>query len=87
MTKYYKVIKPTFMWEQGAIISNGNDGVYRAIEDIWNKVTLGTEYISAHIIENKDNADFFERVYPSQTDKTIFLTKEVLKKAYESFIK
>jgi hypothetical protein len=82
MTKYYRLKKDTFMWKEGAIISNNyrNEEGYRAIEDIWDKVPLSTEeYISAHIIENPDNADFFERVYSNSLDKMLFLTAEQLK--------
>ncbi len=64
------------MWDEGAILKSDGDG-YRPIEDIWNHVELGSEYISDHIIENEDNAEFFERVYPlSAIEKKLFGTKK-----------
>lgn len=66
--KYYRVIKKTFMWEEGAILkldtSSGSGGGYTAISDVWDSVELDGEYISARIIEHPDNTEFFERVYP-----------------------
>lgn len=76
------------MWIEGAIISNEKDSeCYVPVEDIWNRIDLKNEYISGHIIENPINSDFFERVYPSKLDKMKFVTKEILKEAYESFKK
>ncbi len=76
------------MWLEGAILSDESitDG-YRAIEDVWNKVTLNREYISSHIIENQRNSDIFERVYKSTSDKMLFLTADALKATYQNFIK
>lgn len=88
MTKYYRVKKDTFMWLEGAIISDkGDEGHgYLPIEDIWNKVELKTEYISAHIIENPLNSDTFERVYPDTLKGSIYRTADQLKDMYkESF--
>ncbi len=82
MAKYYRVKTTNFMWEEGAILSTENCGVngYRAIDPIYNKVELGTEYISAHIIENPDNAEFFERVYPINLGlKMVYKTKALAK--------
>ena len=68
MSKYYRVKQTNFMWDEGAILEHshqhGNSGGYQPIEDLWNHVDLGTEYISAHIIEDEGNSEFFERVYP-----------------------
>ena len=88
MTKYYRVKKDTFMWLEGAILSddNSSDG-YKAIQDVWDKVELKGEYISPRIIEDKDNADFFERVYPDTIKGNIYRTKDKLVELYKtSFI-
>jgi len=61
------------MWSKGAIISSSGSG-YRAVDDVFNAVELGTEYISDHIIENPENEVFFERVY-----KVDLITKVVYK--------
>lgn len=88
--KYYRVIKDTFLWKEGAILSNSydNNKGYVAIEDIWNKVPIGGEYISAEIIEHPDNSDFFERVYSDDIKGKIFRTKDeilgVYKKSFKS---
>lgn len=89
MAKYYRVKKDTFMWDKGAIISNqGDSAQYRPISDLWNHVDLGDEYISAHIIEDKDNSDFFERVYEvSVLGKAKYLTKAAAKAAHEELYK
>lgn len=87
-TKYYRVKKDTFMWLEGAVLSNtSNNGGYMAIEDIWNKVDVNTEYISAHIIENPLNADFFERVYPDTLKGGIFRTADKLREIYKGSFK
>lgn len=76
MTKYYRVKKTTFMWDEGAILSSEGNG-YRPIEDLWNHVELDTEYITDHIIENPINKDFFERVYPiGKLEKMVFGNKK-----------
>ena len=87
MTKYYRVLKDTFLWEKGAIISNENteDHVgYTPIEDIWNKFTDQNEYISAPYIEQ--SPQWFERVYATNLEKLIFKTAGQLKKAL-NFVK
>lgn len=87
MTKYYKVLKTNFMWDEGAILESGGDG-YRPISDIWNHVDLGREYISDHIIENKDNSEFFQKVHKVDLlTRVVYETKdkakELLAKAYK----
>ena len=81
MTKYYRVKKDTFIWEEGAILeydsslSFTSHGGYRPIEDIWDTTEHnGGEYISAPIIEN--NPDWFEKVYKDKVNKVLFITKE-----------
>jgi hypothetical protein len=86
MPKYYRVIKDTFMWKEGAILKNDLN-CYRAIEDIWNKVELNTEYISAHIIENPLNVDFFERVYQDTLVGNIYRTKDKMVELYQDSFK
>ena len=81
MSKFYRVLQDTFMWNKGAIIEydedSGTAGGYVAIDDIWDAVPLKGEYISARIIESADNSTFFERVYPlSGLKKKVFGTKK-----------
>jgi hypothetical protein len=85
--KHYRVKKDTFLWKEGAIIKLESDG-YKAIEDVWDAVPcIGTEYISARIIEHIDNAEFFERVYPDNIKGKIFRTKVQLIEFYkENFV-
>lgn len=81
MSKFYRVKQTNFIWEEGAILrldSNvGRNGGYQPIEDIWNHVDPSDEYISASIIEDEANSEFFERVYPLSTiEKKLFGTKK-----------
>lgn len=88
MEKYYRVKKDTFLWKEGAILCTTVDGTgYRAVKDIWDKVPLKTEYITAHIIENPDNADTFERVYPDTVTGNLFRTKDQMLKMYKDAFK
>lgn len=61
------------MWSKGAIIKSEGSG-YRSVNEIFNHVELGSEYISDRIIEDKVNDIFFEKVY-----KVDLLTKTVYK--------
>jgi len=85
MEKYYRVLKETFLWSEGAIISDKEEigHGYKPIQDIWNKTKEQTEYITAKIIEAKENADFFERIYPDTIKGNIYRTAEQLKKLYK----
>lgn len=87
MTRYYRVIKDTPLWEVGAILGNIDDRVqYVAIEDVWNKIEKCENfYEHSNIIEH--SPEFFERVYKDQLDKAIFYTKDQMKKVYEKFKK
>lgn len=87
MSKYYRVLKDTFLWKEGAILENNvnNGNGYTPIEDIWDaegltfqkKTTNSTgEYISAVVIEN--SPEWFERVYKSKFDKFINKTQAAL---------
>lgn len=90
MKKYYRVKKDNFLWKEGAILkldvdlsnsnTDGTDGGYRAIDDVWDNVELNGEYISKDIIE--DNTDYFERVYKSKLEDMLFDTKEAVMEAY-----
>lgn len=91
-TKYYRVKKDTFMWDEGAILkydgSLGGHGGYQPVSDIWNAIDLKDvdEYISGHIIEN--NPEWFERVYEiSVFGKITYGTKEAAKAAATKLFK
>lgn len=80
MIKYYRVLKDTFMWNKDSIIQDNGNGEYRSIEDFMDRVDLQTEYISARIIEDKGNAEFFERVYRRGcAEQFLFETAETMK--------
>lgn len=87
-TIYYRAIKDSFLWREGAILmlcgNEGTEGGYRPIEDIWDSTEYnGGEYISSRIIENQP--EWFERVYPLKNDgKIMFATKEEAKEAYKN---
>lgn len=84
MNKYYRVIKDTFLWEEGAILKEREDKIgYEPLCDVWNKFEDQNEYISKRIIEN--NPEWFERVYESSLEKAVFVTKEQYKKMMEKF--
>lgn len=86
MSKYYRVLKDTFMWKEGAIISNGDDSSgYVPIEDIWNVFEDQTEYISHSIIEN--NSEWFERVYRDNLKGNVFRSADKLKEIYKKKFK
>lgn len=71
MTKYYRVIKDTPMWDKGAILEYdenlGRTGGYRTKTDLFDRVEAMNEYLSTHFIEDEVNKEFFERVYPVTT--------------------
>lgn len=93
MTKYYRVSKPTFLWDEGAIIEfheeDGCDGGYRAINDLWDACDeVKDEYISARIVEHKDNESWFERVYPiGKLEKMVFGSKKQAQAAASTLYK
>lgn len=90
MGKYYRVLKDTPLWLEGAIIKFnvdlGNYGGYEVIEDIWNPCEH-QDYVSKEIIEAPANSGFFERVYKSSPEKLAFKTAEEMKKLFNSFKK
>lgn len=86
MSKFYQVLKDTFMWEKGAILeynsSRGSSGGYEAVSDLWDVCELGGEYVSKSIIEN--NPGWFGRVYEvSVLGKAKYLAKDAAKTAYD----
>ena len=86
MTRYYRVLKDTPLWKEGAILINQKDNTeYHAIEDIWETVPLAGEYLSPCIIESQP--EWFERVYSGAINKAIMVTKEELVKHYASNFK
>lgn len=74
------------MWKEEAIITSSGSG-YHAIEDIWDKVPLSTEYISDHIIEHLGNEDFFERVYKDSMAGNLFRTADQMREIYKGSFK
>lgn len=83
MTKYYRVKKDNFLWKEGAILTDQGIGIYIPVEDIWNKVNLQSEFISAYIIEHPEMEDYFERVYADTIIGNLYRTKDKLIKKYE----
>lgn len=75
------------MWKQGAILHIEDNG-YVAIEDIWNACkSLHSEYISTGIIEDPDNSEWFERVYPDTISGKLYRTKDQLVEIYNGAFK
>ena len=91
--KYYRVKKDTFLWKAGAIIKlnpelSTSKGGYLPIEDIWNVVSaVGNEYITAPVIEDPANSDWFERVYPDNLKGSLYRTKDQLIELYKGAFK
>lgn len=75
--KYYRVLKDTPLWNEGAIISNEVSSRYSAVNDLWDALDLNNEYLTCHIIESPNNSQFFERVYPvGKLEKMLFGNKK-----------
>lgn len=89
MSKYYKCLQETPLWEKGAIISNKEGSGYRPISDLWVKDIEGiTEswYEGAEAVENQP--EWFQRVYNvSVLGKTKYLAKDAAKAAHEKLHK
>ncbi len=90
MSKYYRVRKDTFLWKEGAILTESernNFNGYEPIEDVWDNTPVNAEeYISARIVEHENNAEYFERVYKDTICGALFRTADQLKQTYkESF--
>ena len=88
MDKYYRVIKVTPGWKEGAILKENNTGHYEPIEDIWDTVPIktGDTYEeSSRIVENRP--EFFERIYKDNLKGNIFRTADQLKERYKEAFK
>lgn len=92
MEKYYRAIKDNFLWQEGAILKRGpfNNGAsfgYLPIEEgVWDTTPYSdNDWVTAANIEN--NPEWFERVYPSNMNKALFVTADELKKLYSKFKK
>lgn len=83
------MLKETPIWEVGCIISNtGTNGGYLPIEDVWTRFpAVSTYYEGKEAVEAPENSKWFERVYPSPTDKLVFVTKEKLTEIYQGKFK
>lgn len=79
------MIKENPLWEVGAILTTNEVGNwYEPINDVWNRTSWETEYLSSVLVETQP--EFFERVYQSNIEKALFLTKESMIKMYKDFI-
>lgn len=78
MARYFRVLKDTFLWNAGAIISE-NDGEeeYTSINRAFDRLYHG-EVISADIVEDVINSEFFEEVYPFETGEVDEEEEEIL---------
>lgn len=85
MKNYYRVKKDTFLWKEGAILQKEDSfNGYVAIMDVWDAVeTVGKEYISARIVEDPKNADWFEKVYKDDVAGKLWKTKDQIVEAYK----
>lgn len=67
MTRYFRLLQDTFLWNAGAVISNEEDEEqYTSINRALDRITHD-EYISSYIVEDVINAEFFQEVYPFET--------------------
>ena len=78
MNKFYKVIKDNFLWEEGAILKQTQNGTgYEPVDDLYKKHE-GNEYITSVIVEN--SPETFVRVYPvNLVTRTVYKLKEEAK--------
>ena len=87
MTTYFRVKKDTFLWAEGAILSDKGNREVLPIEDIWNKTQNQGEYITRRIIEDPNNADYFEKVYKDSITGNLYKTKDQLVDMYKAVFK
>ena len=92
MDKFYRVKKDTFLWKEGAVLKLnekiGRHGGYAAIEDVWDTTEhVADEYISAPIVEDVVNAEFFERVYLDTIGSKMYRTKKQVVDAFSKAFK
>jgi hypothetical protein len=89
--KYYQVKQDTPIWFAGAILEyDESTSSYTATNDLFDKIEEGVngECLTAHIVENEANKDFFERVYEaSKLGKTIYVTKAKARELANTFFK
>lgn len=90
MSKFYRVLKDTPVWEAGAILTKNSDGDYEAISDLWN--TDATDKHKDIIIELdtivENSPEWFERVYEVKVlGKAKYLAKEAAKEAHNKLVK
>lgn len=83
MARFYRVLKETPLWEEGAIISNDSDsGGYRPVDELFVKEIDGVNlrwYEGAAAVEKQP--EWFERVYKvSVLKKVQYLAKDAAKK-------
>lgn len=69
MNKFYKVIKANHLWEMGAILRK-DGGTYEAVDDLFNRIEDVETCEQATVVEAKENAEYFERVYQYKDGKT-----------------
>lgn len=89
MNKFYRVLKESPLWDEGAIISDetyGSGNGYKAIDQVYVHDKCEHEYISSPIVESQP--DWFERVYPvNLVSKTVYKlkaeAKEILSKLHK----
>lgn len=90
MTKYYRALRETPLWEEGAIISNKDcNDRYKAVDGVWLKEIEGIDeswYEGAAPVENQP--EWFERVYPiGKLEKMVFGNKKQAKAAAAALYK
>jgi hypothetical protein len=69
MNKFYKVIKANHLWEVGAILRK-DGSTYEAVDDLFNRIEDVETCEQATVVEAKENAEYFERVYQYKDGKT-----------------
>lgn len=93
--KYYRVKKDNFLWKEGAILewatySGSPSGGYTPIDDVWDVIEDidNGEYVSANIVEDSQNADWFERVYEvGALGKVMYVTADKAREMYKNTFK
>ena len=80
MSKYYRVLKETPYWEEGAILEKNSNG-YVPINDLFLKEIDGLDtnnYLEQYVVEA--SPDYFERVYHVKgLGKGKYVTKKIAK--------
>lgn len=88
--KFYKLLKPTYHLEAGAILKS-DGGNYKPVSDIWNTDAADgcTPSITSTYVEHVSNSAWFERVYAvNLLTKTVYKAKaqalEAMNKEYSA---